>query len=92
MKKLLYTSLIALAGLFAASCQQEHIEVVYDPANVTVQTLGVFADAELAADGAALTTTFNPADFKLNVASGYTLYASKAADMADKVKVSSCPR
>jgi len=89
MKKLLYTSLIALAGLFAASCQQEHIEVVYDPANVTVQTLGVFADAELAADGAALTTTFNPADFKLNVASGYTLYASKAADMADKVKVSS---
>ena len=89
MKKLLYTSLIALAGLFAASCQQEHIEVVYDPANVTVQTLGVFADAELAADGDALTTTFNPADFKLNVASGYTLYASKAADMADKVKVSS---
>ncbi len=89
MKKLLYTSLIALAGLFAASCQQEHIEVVYDPANVTVQTLGVFADAELAADGAALTTTFNPADFKLQVASGYTLYAAKAADMANKVKVSS---
>ena len=88
MKKLLYTSLIALAGLFAASCQQEHIEVVYDPANVTVQTLGVFADAELAADGAALTTTFNPADFKLQVASGYALYASKSADMSDKVKVS----
>ena len=69
MKKLLYTSLIALAGLFAVSCQQEHIEVTYNPANVTVQTLGVFADAELSADGDALTTTFNPADFKVKVAS-----------------------
>ena len=88
MKKLLYTSLIALAGLFAASCMQEHIEVIYDPANVSVQTLGDIAGVELAADGEALTTTFNPADFKLEVASGYTLYASKSANMADKVKVS----
>ncbi len=88
MKKLLYTSLIALAGLFAVSCQQEHIEVVYDPANVTVQTLGEITGVELSADGDALTTTFNPADFKLNVASGYTLYASSSADMSNKAKVS----
>jgi hypothetical protein len=67
---------------------QEHIEVIYDPANVSVQTLGDIAGVELSADGDALTTTFNPADFKQTVASGYTLYASKAADMADKVKVS----
>lgn len=88
MKKLLYTSLIALAGLFAVSCQQEHIEVTYDPAAVTAQTLGVFADAELSADGDVLTTTFNPADFKMPVASNYMLYASATSDMANKVKVS----
>ena len=89
MKKLFYTSLVALAGLFAASCQQEHIEVVYDPAAVTAQTLGEFADVELSKDGEKIVTTFAPADFKLAVASTYQLNASLSSDMADKVKVTS---
>lgn len=87
MKKFIYASLIALAGLFAASCQQEHIEVVYDPSKVTVQTLGEISDFTLDAEGEAITTTFNPADYKLTVASAYTLYASASSDMAEKVKV-----
>lgn len=87
MKKLIYTTLVALAGIFAVSCQQEHIEVVYDPSNVTAQSLGEFTGVVLAADGDAITATFNPADFKLSVASGYTLYAADNANMDDKVKV-----
>lgn len=87
MKKFIYASLIALAGLFAASCQQEHIEVVYDPSKVTAQTLGEISDFTLDAEGEAITTTFNPADYKLTVASAYTLYASASSDMAEKVKV-----
>ena len=89
MKKFLYTSLLALAGFFAASCQQEHIEVVYDPAAVTVQTLGEFSDVVLAKDGDKIVTTFAPADFKLAVATTYQLNASASSDMAGKVKVTS---
>ena len=88
MKKFLYTSLVALAGFFAVSCQQEHIEVVYDPAAVTVQTLGEIADVVLDKDGEKIVTTFAPADFKLTVATTYQLNASASSDMADKVKVS----
>jgi len=88
MKKFLYTSLVALAGFFAVSCQQEHIEVVYDPAAVTVQTLGEFADVVLDKDGEKIVTTFAPADFKLAVATAYQLNASASSDMANKVKVS----
>lgn len=89
MKKLFYTSLIVIAGLFAASCEQEHIEAVYDPADVTAQTLGEISGVELSSDGEDIIATFNPADFNMAVAKSYTLYASSSADMSDKVKVSS---
>lgn len=76
MKKILYTTLIALAGLFAASCAQEHIEAVYNPDKVTAQTLGEIAGCELSEDGENIVTAFNPVDFGMNVAVKYTLYAS----------------
>lgn len=89
MKKLLYTLLVVTAGLLTASCMQEHIEAVYDPAFATAQTLGEIGNFVLEADGEAITTTFNPADFNLPVAATYSLYASNSDDMFDEVKVSS---
>ena len=89
MKKILYSFLVIAAAFMAVSCEQEHIEAVFNPADITVQTLGVIPGASLASDGAAITTTFNAADFKLDVASLYTLYASASPSMADKVKMAS---
>ena len=72
-----------------ASCQQEHIDAVYDPSLMSTQTLGEIVGATLASDGEAITTTFSAADFKLPVAVNYTLFASASSDMADKVKMAS---
>ena len=88
MKKILYSFLLMAAGLFAASCEQAHIEEIFNPAAVNVQTLGVIPGAVLDSEGAALTTTFNAVDFKIPVASTYTLYASASSDMSDRKKVS----
>ena len=88
MKKLFYTLLVAAAGLLTASCMQEHVEAIYDPEFATAQTLGEIGDFVLEADGEAVTTTFNPADFDLPVASTYALYASSSEDMFGEVKVS----
>lgn len=89
MKKILYTTLLIVAGLLMASCQQEHIDAVYDPSLMSTQTLGEIVGATLASDGEAITTTFSAADFKLPVAVNYTLFASASSDMADKVKMAS---
>ena len=74
MKKILYSTLIALAGLFAASCEQEHIEAIYNPQNVTPQTLSSFQGCALAEDGAAVTASFQKADFGGDFATVYTLF------------------
>ena len=89
MKKFLYSTLIAVAGLLVFACKQEHIELVYDPAKAVAETLGEINGVTLDAQGVAITTTFNPADFKMKVAQLYTLYASASSDMSDKAKVSS---
>lgn len=86
MKKLFLTSLIALAGLFATSCVQEHIEVIYDPANVTAQTLGEFTGCALAEDGAPITAIYNEADFNVEVPVSYTLLANVAGAGFDNAK------
>lgn len=88
MKKLLYTTIIAVVSLFAASCEQEHIEAIYNPEAVTAQTLGEISGVVLDAEGEAVTVTFNPADFNMPVATSYALNASASSDMTDKVKVS----
>ena len=87
MKKILYSFLAIAAALMAVSCEQAHIDAVFNPDKVTAQTLGNIPGAVLDADGAAITTTFNAADFNLDVASVYTLYASPASSMVDKAKV-----
>lgn len=89
MKKLLYTTLIALAGIFAASCEQEHIEAIYNPQNVKAQTLGEIQGTTLSADGPAVTTTFNPVDFNLPVSATYSFYASANESFTEKNKMAS---
>ena len=86
MKKLFLTSLIALAGLFATSCVQEHLEVIYDPANVTAQTLSEIAGCALAEDGTPITATYNEADFNVQVPVSYTLLANVAGAGFDSAK------
>ncbi len=88
MKKLLYTFLVAAAGLLMASCKQEHIEVVYNPDATTVQTLSSFAETILNEKGEDLVASFVPADFKIPAAKLYSLYVSQASDMSEKAKMS----
>ena len=87
MKKILYSAAIALAALAAASCVQEHIEAVYNPENVTAQTLGQIAGTTLAEDGPAITATFNAADFGSGLATTYTLFADLNSSMENKTKI-----
>ena len=86
MKKLFLTSLIALAGLFATSCVQEHIEVIYDPDNVSAQTLGEFTGGALSEDGSPITAHYNEADFNIEVPVSYTLLANAAGAGFDSAK------
>ncbi|MDO5320930.1 MAG: SusE domain-containing protein [Bacteroidia bacterium] len=88
MKKIFITSLLALAGLFATSCVQEHIDVIYDPANVTVQTLGEFAGGALSEDGSPITAQYNAANFNINIPVSYALYVNaEGADFENAKKV-----
>ncbi|MCQ2171857.1 MAG: SusE domain-containing protein [Bacteroidales bacterium] len=88
MKKIFITSLLALAGLFATSCVQEHIDVIYDPANVTVQTLGEFAGGALSEDGSPITAQYNAANFNVTVPVSYTLFVNaEGADFENAKKV-----
>ena len=86
MKKLFISSLIALAGLVSVSCMQEHIEVVFDPDIVDGQTLGQIPGGVLSEDGAALTASYNEADFKIDVPVTYTLLATASGDSFDNAK------
>ena len=89
MKKIFYSLIMIAAGLLAVSCEQSHIDAVFNPAAVTAQTLGNIPGAVLSSDGEAITASFNAADFKLDVATNYALYASASSSMADKKKMSS---
>lgn len=89
MKKHLSTIFAALAvGLATVSCVDEKLLTVYDPANVTAQTLGEIPGGTLSAEGADITATYNEADFNLSAPAGYTLYAAQSGtDFAEKAKV-----
>ena len=88
MKKLLY-SILALAGVVATSCTQEHIEVVYNPENVTPAEL-VDVKAGDIASGVATEVTYTNVNYNMSVSAPvYTLYVAKSGtDMAEKQKLS----
>lgn len=81
---------MALAGFFAVSCVQEHIDVIYDPANVEAQTLGSISGCTLAEDGDPITVSYNEADFNLDVPVSYTLLANVSGDGFDNAKKVDC--
>lgn len=80
MKKLLY-SILALAGVVATSCTQEHIDVQYIPGNVVAPVLGNIEGCELAEDGADIVVDYTKADFGVATAQTHTLYIAKSEDM-----------
>ena len=88
MKKLLY-SILALVGVVATSCTQDHIDVVYNPGEVTPATI-VSVQAGDIASGAATTVNYTTVNYNMQVSNPlYTLYIAKAdTEMADKKKLS----
>ena len=85
MKKLLY-SILALAGVVATSCTQEHIDVQYIPENAVAPTLGAIEGCALADGGADIVVEYTKADFGVATANAHNLYIAKSEDMADMKK------
>ena len=85
MKKLLY-SILALAGVVATSCTQEHIDVQYLPENAVAPVLGDIQGCALEDGGADIVVEYTKADFGVATAQAHTLYVSKSEDMADMKK------
>lgn len=85
MKKLLY-SILALAGVVATSCVQEHIEVQYIPGNVVAPTLGTIEGCDLSEGGNDIIVEYTKADFGVATANSHNLYVAKSEDMADMKK------
>jgi len=83
MKKYLSIALIAVLGLFAWSCSDDNVVAVYNPDNVTAQTLGDVTGVTLAPDGDPITISFSEVDFGLGVPVSYTLYVAKAGTNFD---------
>ena len=85
MKKLLY-SILALTGVVATSCTQEHIDVQYFPENAVAPTLGAIEGCALSDGGADIVVDYTKADFGVPTGSAHNLYVSKSEDMADMKK------
>ncbi len=67
-----------MTGLLLCACVQEHMEVVYNPDDVTTQALGQITGCVLAEDGSAITTTYSEANFNLPVTpASYTLFVDR---------------
>ena len=86
MKKLLY-SILALAGVAATSCTQEHIDVQYLPENAVAPVLGDIQGCTLEDGGADIVVEYTKAEFGVATAQSHNLYVSKSEDMADMKKV-----
>ena len=88
MKKLLY-SILALAGVVATSCTQEHIDVTYDPAKVDAPVINSVTGEDLSL-GVDVTINYSEVNYNQPISDPvYSLYVAKSgADMADKVKLS----
>jgi hypothetical protein len=84
MKKILY-SILALAGVVATSCTQEHIDVQYIPDNVVAPVLGTIEGCELY-EGENITVEYTKADFGVTTSAAQNLYVAATEDMADMKK------
>ncbi len=87
MKKILYSSIIALAGLFAVSCETVNEKVLFNPGDASAPTVGEITGCVLDKEGEAIELQFGASDFNLDVASGYELQASLTEDFETAKKV-----
>ncbi len=88
MKKILYSSIIALAGLFAvSSCETVNEKVIFNPEDVVAPTVGELTGGALSKDGADIVLEFGEADYKMDVSKSYELQASMTEDFAAPAKV-----
>ncbi len=87
MKKIIYSSLIALAGLFAVSCETMNEKVIFNPDGVVAPTVGELTGGVLDKEGADIELTFGDVDFNLDAASAYELQASNSEAFDNPVKV-----
>ena len=82
MNKIIKGSLGLLAAAFlAAGCVDQRAPMaIYDPANTTAPTLSDIAAVSLSPDGEDIVIDFGKADYGINCAVRYTLYASVTSD------------
>ncbi len=86
MKKLFYT-IIAFAGILAASCTTDADKIVFDPSSSVAPSLGTLAGTTLASDGADLTFEFTQPTYNIDAAKLYTLYISDSQDFTKQEKL-----
>ena len=86
MKKLFYT-IIAFAGILAASCSTDEDKLVFDPSSSVAPSLGTLAGTTLASDGADLTFEFTQPTYNIDAAKLYTLYISDSQDFTKQEKL-----
>ncbi len=86
MKKV-YTAILAIAGLVATSCAQDHIDARFVPSDVKVQGLGEIQGTALSEDGPDITASYEEVDFGLSVPTSYTLLMDISDQFANAKKV-----
>ena len=86
MKKLFY-SIIALAGILAASCSTDEDKLVFDPSASVAPALGTLSGTTLASDGTDLTFEFTQPTYNVDAAKLYTLYVSDSQDFTKQEKL-----
>lgn len=86
MKKLFYT-IIAFAGILAASCSTDEDKLVFDPSSSVSPTLGTLAGTTLSSDGADLTFEFTQPKYNVDAGVLYALYASDSQDFGKQEKL-----
>lgn len=86
MKKLFYT-IIAFAGILAASCSTDEDKLVFNPSSTAAPTLGTLAGTTLSSDGADLTFEFTQPKYNVDAGVLYTLYASDSQDFGKQEKL-----
>lgn len=87
MKKLFYT-IIAFAGILAASCSTDEDKLVFNPSSTAAPTLGTLAGTTLSSDGADLTFEFTQPKYNVDAGVLYALYASDSQDFGKQEKLS----
>ena len=86
MKKLFYT-IIAFAGILAASCSTDEDKLVFNPSSTAAPTLGTLVGTTLSSDGADLTFEFTQPKYNVDAGVLYALYASDSQDFGKQEKL-----